>query len=36
MQVLWEIWDKISGYVIQYGMSIIYALLIFFIGKNRA
>ena len=36
MQVLWEIWDKISGYVIQYGMSIIYALLIFFIGKKLA
>ena len=36
MQFMWEVWDKLSGYIVHYGMPLIYALLIFVIGKRIA
>lgn len=33
MQGLQGLWDKISGYVIQYGISFLTAILIFLVGK---
>jgi len=33
MQEVQGIWDKVYGYIIQYGFSFIYAILIFIIGR---
>ncbi|MFA6075528.1 MAG: mechanosensitive ion channel domain-containing protein [Negativicutes bacterium] len=36
MQIVWEIWNKLPDYVVQFGVPIVYALLIFVIGKRVA